>query len=449
MSSILDSVISATENRVRIISEQHDPNQIKVNPDDVTNGVASRSGLPNPNGGGGWDTSEYGITREEAMARIRAANTPEARAAVLQDLKRRAIQRAGLDVSNGRVNVAFANRGGWHDLGVVLSDVFDSETGIVQGGLNWPVEKLPYFSPEGPDGTMIASESRFYLRRGDTKIVLCDNVGRIYQPIQNVDAFRYVDGVLSERGARYEAVGSLYRGEKIFLLVNLPQQSFTLNGKDRNEAYTLFTNPHDGSGCAYCYPTNERVGCRNTLRRSLSDRWKGIRIRHDGNLRNSMADAQNALGLAVQGFDAYKEEAEALFRQQSVNPQHYAADVLDAVLDITGADALKGADVLAAVLQVTEAQRALEAKSFARQIKHRSAVLDDILERYESDRCEPKGTAWAALQAVTESVDHGKLGGRFKGAEDIRASRRLESNVSGDNDDVKQTAYQMALATTR
>jgi hypothetical protein len=38
------------------------------------------------------------------------------------------------------------------------------------------------------------------------------------------------------------------------------------------------------------------------------------------------------------------------------NPTHYFHDVLDAVLDVTAAEAVKWADALAAALAVTEAE---------------------------------------------------------------------------------------------
>jgi hypothetical protein len=72
-----------------------------------------------------------------------------------------------------------------------------------------------------------------------------------------------------------------------------------------------------------------------------------------------------------------------------------------------------------------------------------------MLDRYESERCGlngQRGMAWAALNAVTESADHGKLGGRFAGSEDAKRSRRFESILTGAADDAKQVAYQRALA---
>ena len=47
---------------------------------------------------------------------------------------------------------------------------------------------------------------------------------------------------------------------------------------------------------------------------------------------------------------------------------------------------------------------------------------------------------------VTESADHGKLGGRFVGSEQDKRSRRFESILTSEADEAKQVAYRAALA---
>jgi len=78
-----------------------------------------------------------------------------------------------------------------------------------------------------------------------------------------------------------------------------------------------------------------------------------------------------------------------------------------------------------------------------------SAAGTDVLPRHESKRCGlngQRGSAWAALNAVTESADHGQLGGRFVGSEQAKLSRRFESILTGAADEAKQVAYNRALA---
>jgi hypothetical protein len=71
------------------------------------------------------------------------------------------------------------------------------------------------------------------------------------------------------------------------------------------------------------------------------------------------------------------------------------------------------------------------------------------MDRYESKNNgiqDMRGTGWAALNAVTEAADHGKLGGRYTGNDDEKASRRFESVVDGRADEVKQVAFEQVLA---
>jgi hypothetical protein len=88
----------------------------------------------------------------------------------------------------------------------------------------------------------------------------------------------------------------------------------------------------------------------------------------------------------------------------------------------------------------------LLSKKYEKEIKKRENILEDIIERYHTDRCTPKGTVWSALNSVTESVEYGRLGGRFNGNDHERNSRRFESSLYGKGDEIKQLAYEKAVA---
>lgn len=437
--NLLDQIIEAAATP-RILSEENNTANINVeNMDTLVDASLRRPG----GGGGGWDAAEYGISLEEAQRRFDEANTPAARQKVVEELRQRAIDRAGLDVSNGRVAVMVAGKAAWHKLGVNVESAVNSAQAIKLAGQDFKVLKVPATWEHG--GLVRQSDETFLLIREDTGVQL-GTVGNRYQAIQNIEAYEYLDSVLEQFGAKYETAGSLYGGRKVWMMAHLPQQSFTLPGNDHQEAYCLFTNPHDGSGRAFAYPTSERVVCANTLRMSTKDRGKGIGIRHTGNLRAKIHDAQTALGLAVKGFEQYKENAETLITKK-VNPIYYANEVLDAVLEVTAAQAMKGADALAAAMQVTEANMELARKTLAKQIERREEILDDIIERYESARCGVngmRGTAWSAFNAITEHADHNTIG-RQKGSQANKLSRRMESAIAGEADDIKQVAYQTIL----
>jgi phage/plasmid-like protein (TIGR03299 family) len=428
MNGLLDCILNDTGDLApRIISANHNVNDIRIElPDfdaDLDRQIRNLEIGP-------WDAAEYGMSRETAIARVKAAATPEAREQAIAEIRQRAIRRASLDTSNGRVNAAFANKPGWHALGVVVDGLMKSAEAIVAGGMGWLVKKeqLTYTF----NGITKAADSWGIIRQ-DTGAYL-GTVGSRYEPIQNVQGFEFLDGVIGEYGARYESVGSIYGGKSVWMLAHMPAQRFTVNG-DAIEPYVLFTNCHDGSGAAYVYPTTVRVECANTFRTSIGDRGKGLSIRHTGNVTAKIVAAREALGLAVNGFSQFKEAAQTLVAKKAeIVP--YATGVLDAIFEETEAKLQE---------RMGGIEDELADAAWERHQDKRREMLAEIMERYEAGRCHPAGTAWAAFNAVTEFADHNEQG-RQRGDTTTRLSRRFESILSGERDDLKQVAFTKALA---
>ncbi len=442
---LLNQILANTENRnngPRIIGEQHDTGKINYGGEDAIKNANRRPTGP-------WDAAEYGISLEEAQRRYDAAQTPEGREKVILELKAMAIKRAGLDTSNGRVNMFAAGKLPWHGLGVNVSEALASKDAITLAGLNWDVAKTQLEYRDGA-GMVRQAKGTYGIVRSDTGEYL-GTVGNRYKEIQNSTAFDFLDGVLAEFGAKYESAGSLYNGQRVWMLVKMPRQSFTINGGDDTECYGLFTNPHDGSGVAEFFPTTVRVVCANTTALAIrNNKGKGLRIRHTGDLKAKIKIAKQTLGLAVESFAGYKIAAEELYKKpMAVRP--YVNAVLDKVLDVTQEEASKGAMALAMANteRKTEEKELLDSivKSYEKQIERRENVLAEILQRYEnSNNSLPgiRGTAWQAVNAVTEYANHGKLGKESQDAS-TRASRRFESIMGGEADQIMQVAYQKAM----
>jgi phage/plasmid-like protein (TIGR03299 family) len=446
--NLIDSILSETRgssNGVVILSEQHDLGQIDW-----------LAGLSDPGEmiACGYMPQARRLANESDDAyaqRLRTTLAP----AQLEELKSAAmpaaIRRAGLDTSNGRVAVMVAGKTPWHKLGVNVAHAVDSHDAIRLAGLNWTVSKRPLrFDHNG-----VPQEQTYVyaMVRDDTGDCL-GSVGSSYAPIQNHEGFSFFDGVLSEFGARYETAGAIHGGRKVWMLANLPQSSFKVGNGDEVETYAIFTNPHDGSGQAWCYPTTERVVCANTLRVSTGDRSKGIGIRHTGSIKAKIGAAKAALGLAVRSFAEFAEQADVLASSPIGNQaKPYFNRVLDGVLAVSAADAANGAEAL--ILErkpdITPEDFAYAMTTTEKQIARRCEILDDIITRYNSERCNVNGiggTAWAALQACTESADY-MNGKRHVGTSEAQASRKFESVLAGDADEMKQQALVEALALTR
>lgn len=460
--SLLDSILANTRDEIvntgNIISVNNDVNSIDYGGESAIRSAGG--GRPS----GPWDAAEYGISLEEAQARWDAAQTPEAREKVIAELKQRAIARAGLDTTGGIVRVFVAGATPWHKLGTNVAHAVDSLDAERLAGLNFTVSKrlLSYVFNERDPFNFSATTLEDYKEQDDVFALVRDDtgaylgaVGSRYQIIQNKDAFKFMDIVLQEYGARYSTAGSLFGGKKVWMLADMPKQSFKVAQGDETVCYAIFTNPHDGSGKAYCYPTTERVVCANTLRMSLGkDASKGIGIRHTGDIKAKIVDARQALGLSVKVFDEFKQTA-TLLAGRSVNalggPKQYTDDVLDEVLDISAAEVALGAEEVArqrcADRDVTPDDFAYCVKQCEKEITSRGEILDDIIKRFESERCNVHGiggTAWAVLQSVTEHADYAN-GKRHVGTPNAQASRKFESVLAGDADQLKQVALQVAV----
>lgn len=149
-----------------------------------------------------------------------------------------------LDNTTGRVSMFAAGELPWHKLGVLVREAVTSEHAARLSGTGWIVDKVPLMYDFNGMSKMV--KDRFGIVRRDTGACL-GTVGKQYQPIQNGEAFDFLDGVLEEFGARYESAGSLFGGEKVWMLARMPKQSFTINGGDNQEAYVAFMNYHERS----------------------------------------------------------------------------------------------------------------------------------------------------------------------------------------------------------
>lgn len=355
-----------------------------------------------------------------------------------------AIRRASLDTSNGKVAVMVAGQAPWHGLGVNVAEAVSSEHAIKLASLDWKVKKVPLMYDI--EGNLREAPGVFGIVRDDTGAML-GSVGSRYEPIQNESGFDFLDSLLQEFGAKYESAGAIYGGCRVWMMARLPEQSFAVTSEDRTEMFALFVTSHDGSSAARLFPTSERVCCSNTLRISVNKgRGQGLSLRHTGSIKGRVEEAKRAMGIAVRGAEEFKEQMDVLVRTPLDEPEEYFHNVLDAVLDITEAEAMKGADALAAAIKVSEAERELARKVYEKRIERRESVLEEILTRYESERCGiggVRGTAYGSFQAITEEADHGQVF-KYKGKD--KTSRRFESLLEGPADSMKQVGLTQALA---
>lgn len=454
--SILDSIISGG---ARIVKSEHNTANINwvrgmSDPGEMIACGAYQELRRHANEG----DAEYQARIEVILQTLPA----EVREKIMAAGRNAAINRAKLDTTNGRVALVTDDaKSWWHGLGHLVEGALDGAQAIQLGGIP-TVTKRPYWKPidglgdaaEGP--TTEPTDRAYYITRDDTGKTIVDYVGPDYQPMQPQEMTDLLDALVRKyRTPRYATAGSLKGGQENWFQLYLPEQSFKLfGGSDVTEAYATFINSHVQGKAGLLFPTRRRVVCDNTKRQATAaDSGKGIRLRHDGNMKQRLADAERAMGLAMEGMANMGEEAEALARV-SVNATDYFADVLDATVAITNAATAAQVDmgaegwaakVLEGAIGITTAQMELEVKKRQKMIDRRENLLESVMARHESGRCEPRGTAYGVFQAVDEDAERGLLNGRFKGDDQGKASRRAESILYGKADDIKQIGYELAM----
>lgn len=326
---------------------------------------------------------------------------------------------AEIDMSNGRANVMVTGEAAWHGLGVRVDEAPSSAAAIGLAGLDWRVESWPLRAYDAELDKSIQVPGKVALIRDDTKAVLGVH-GTAYRALQNVDAFRFLDSLVDTGEVRYETAGSLKGGRVVWMLARMPGEVVVGDG-DAQRPYMLLSNSHDGTSTIRVLPTSIRVVCNNTLqyayRRGVGE---GVKIPHLGDLDAKIERTRAALGLIRAGFDSYGEQVRAMAGRSMVRAEGRAffADLMPLTADATN-----------------------------RQTKSVERKRERLMELWTDEPANTmdgvRGTAWGALNAVTQYVDHEA---RATGEGDGELENRLRSAWFGSGQKLKDRALRQAMA---
>jgi len=314
--------------------------------------------------------------------------------------------------ANGRTSMMYVGEVPWHRLGMKLNEPATAREAIEASGLNYMAELQEI---QTVSGTPIPN--RKAVVRSDSGEVL-GVVGNSYVPVQNYQAFGFLDAVVADGSLRYHTAGALGKGERVWMLAKLPEDIRVKNSDDITEKYLLLSNSHDGSSSLRVHFTPIRVVCANTLAiAARNGRGQGVSIIHKGDLAAKVQQAQAVLGFAKRFYDDVQEQIDRLAR-------HYPSP-----------------------RQLEDYFRQVYPDSPDGPSTRAKNIREEFLRLFEQgighDMSEIRHTTWTALNAVTEFVDHYRST-RGKSAHD-RASNRLESAWFGSGARLKERAWELAL----
>lgn len=284
----------------------------------------------------------------------------------------------------------------WHGLGIVFQEtVTDYREMLELSGLNYSVEKV---ETPTPDGYRRIVPSYDILANVAGENVILGTTGERYEIVQNADAFSFLQS-LSD-GASWETAGAIKGGRVVFGSIEFERETVLdpTGVADRIKYYLMVTNAHDGSGTVQGGRTPVRVVCENTLNVALPGLSNTFKFRHTMKVADRMAKGAEEWRKNNVYFDAFETEAQALFAKPVTDKQYF--------------------ETVGTLFPKPES----DVKGAVKKWESRQELFSQAWKG--TPNAGIKGTAWGALNALTEANQWGRnvQSGRENGQENFAAA---------------------------
>lgn len=277
----------------------------------------------------------------------------------------------------------------WSQLGTSTTDCSTFESAMRKAKLDWNVSLEDMFVYANPIDDQIHVPNKKAVLRDDNESVL-GVVGSQYMPVQNIEAFQFMDNLVDDSQAQYESAGYFNDGKTVWILMKLDK---TLDTKNTIDPYLLLVNTHDGSGALKVLMTPIRISCENTIRMAIRKANNVFSLRHTQSIKGKINQAREVLGFADKYFKAFTDEVNDLSTQKTEDS--VLDDVFDTLFPKPDYDTFDRI-VLLNEQNVTDDDEKF-VKSYERSMDTRNERRRTIYNHYLND--EDYGNAWGILNA--------------------------------------------------
>jgi hypothetical protein len=253
--------------------------------------------------------------------------------------------------------------------------------------LNFEVKKCLTPNPFGK-----ATGRAFTSYRTDTKHIFAQGLSKVWQPIQNFDAFKCLIDLSKETDIRLDNILSFRDGGEICAQINVGKMKVG-NKDDYIDQYLTIMNSHDGTRSMIMYLTPQRITCQNMISSVMADvrkrdkkaKKKGGRaimgIRHSSNAQDRLDDLIKGVTIAHGKFQQSNELYNEMATTKISNT--YVRDVVEELFP-------------------------LEKDATDRKKRNHMAKLQDVMHRYESadNGLVDKDTAWNLYNSIQGHMQH-------------------------------------------
>jgi phage/plasmid-like protein (TIGR03299 family) len=286
-------------------------------------------------------------------------------------------------------------------------EVLTASECILKHKLGWNVAKKPVYV----DGKL--AEDFVAIQREDTGTIF-QVAGAKYEPIQNVDAFKFFDEITKTGQAKYVQAGSYKGGAVVWLRAKMPCDFEVLPG-DKLNTYLKIVTSHDGSHRLTIFPEVYRQVCSNGMHAWVKDASRTVAVKHTEHAgRRFMFKAKEVLTHEIEYFQRFAERC----RQLAQSP-------------MTSGEVDRFLERLFAVKEGSEVSTKTE-----NQIGEISRL---VRVGTGMDIKGVQGTAWAVYNAVTEYVD------KYRPTRGEDENREYSAEF-GSGRDLREKAFELLAA---
>ena len=322
-----------------------------------------------------------------------------------------------IDQSNNRDNMAYVGKVPWHGLGQKLDPDQDIEQWKIAAGMAWHIQKRPIMygvkdaagviQPKPIEGQFahVRSDNDAYLGQGSKQFEL----------LQPGDALEFFRDLVDDSDFSLETAGCLRGGQQFWALARC-NKSIVIDDTDRLNAYLLLATANDGSMSTVADFTTVRVVCNNTLTMAVGGNGQRAKIKVPHSRKFDHNAVKSELGLIDDRMATFALEADQLAKRPLTRDE-----AVDFFLGLYATYNDEG--------EITNERTV-------------NSVMPKLLNAYNrgpgSNLETARGTAWGAVNAVTNYVDF-----------DTRAhsdDNRFKSGQLGAGMQLKQKAFAEALA---
>ena len=264
----------------------------------------------------------------------------------------------------------------------------DLKSLLAKHDLDFTVKKCLTPSPFGK-----ATGRAFTSFRTDTEHIFAQGLSKIWQPIQNFDAFKCLIDLSKETDITLENVLSFKHGGEVCAQINLGRFQVGSKG-DFTEMYLTIMNSHDGSKSMIMYLTPMKIWCKNMISSVMADvrklnrkesRKKGGRsvmiIKHTQNAQQKLEELIKGVTIAHGKFKLTNELYNEMLATNINNT--YARDVIEECFPLDP-----------------------DAGKLAK--KNYLAKMKDVMDRFNfaDNGRTPKDTAYNLYHAIQGNIQH-------------------------------------------